>query len=142
MEDVDYMAAFTRIVLPVAYQYRPDIILISAGFDAVVGDPLGGYKVTPELFAYFVHLLKPTCNGKIVLALEGGYNCNSVAYSVAMCCKALLGDPLPPLKSFGCPSKGALEAIEKTISKHCDYWKLLQKELLIVGKHPVRNFDI
>lgn len=42
MGDAEYMAAFTQVVLPVAYEYNPDLVLVSAGFDACVGDPLGG----------------------------------------------------------------------------------------------------
>lgn len=42
MGNAEYVAAFQHIVLPIAYQYAPELVLISAGFDAAVGDPLGG----------------------------------------------------------------------------------------------------
>lgn len=42
MSDGDYVAAFHHIVLPIAYQFNPELVLVSAGFDAAVGDPLGG----------------------------------------------------------------------------------------------------
>ena len=42
MGNPEYMAAFQQVVLPIAYQYAPELVLISAGFDAAVGDPLGG----------------------------------------------------------------------------------------------------
>lgn len=42
MGDVEYLAAFTQIVLPIAYEYNPELVIVSAGFDACVGDPLGG----------------------------------------------------------------------------------------------------
>ena len=40
--DTDYLAAFTNVVLPIAYEYGPELVLVSAGFDAAQGDPLGG----------------------------------------------------------------------------------------------------
>lgn len=42
MGDAEYIAAFQQVVMPIAYQFNPELILISAGFDACVGDPLGG----------------------------------------------------------------------------------------------------
>lgn len=42
MGDAEYLAAFTQVVLPVAYQFNPQLVLVAAGFDAGRGDPLGG----------------------------------------------------------------------------------------------------
>jgi len=42
MGDTEYLAAFTNVILPIAYEYAPELILVSAGFDAAQGDPLGG----------------------------------------------------------------------------------------------------
>ena len=42
MGDVEYITAFHQVVLPIAYQFDPELVLVSAGFDACVGDPLGG----------------------------------------------------------------------------------------------------
>jgi histone deacetylase 6 len=48
----DYIYAFERILAPILLEFAPEIILISAGFDAATGDPLGGINVPPEGFAY------------------------------------------------------------------------------------------
>ena len=42
MGDADYMAAFSQLVLPIAHEFCPQLVLVSSGFDAAVGDPLGG----------------------------------------------------------------------------------------------------
>lgn len=42
MGNAEYVTAFLQIVLPIAYQFSPELVLVSAGFDAAVGDPLGG----------------------------------------------------------------------------------------------------
>lgn len=47
MGDAEYLAAFRQVLMPIATQYNPDLVLVSAGFDAAEGDPLGGCCITP-----------------------------------------------------------------------------------------------
>ncbi|CAG9796344.1 unnamed protein product [Diatraea saccharalis] len=56
MGDAEYLAAFTQVVLPVATEYAPELVIVSAGFDACVGDPLGGKM---HYFSYLNNYLKP-----------------------------------------------------------------------------------
>ena len=49
MGDAEYMAAFRYVVMPIARSFAPDVVLVSAGFDAAAGDPLGGYRLTPQV---------------------------------------------------------------------------------------------
>ncbi len=46
MGDSEYLAAFQQVVMPIAYQFNPQLVLVAAGFDAAQGDPLGGTCVT------------------------------------------------------------------------------------------------
>lgn len=75
-------------------------MIISAGFDAAEGDPLGGCRVTPVGYSHMtaaLAALAPT-----LLVLEGGYNLQSVARSTEACLSVLLGDaPLPLPPDFG-----------------------------------------
>ncbi len=75
--DEDYAAAFNRIVLPLGEAFRPDVILVSAGFDIHRDDPLGGMRVTKDGFASMtrcmVDLAASCCEGRVVFVLEGGY---------------------------------------------------------------------
>lgn len=57
----------------VYFQYDPELVLISAGFDAAEGDPLGGQCITPTGYAHLTHQLRQLAGGKVVLVLEGGY---------------------------------------------------------------------
>merc|ERR1711949_5934 len=98
MGDAEYNLAFQNIVLPIGYEFRPDLVLVSAGFDAAVGDPLGGYKVTPAMYGHMTHQLAALAGGRVVVALEGGYNLGSISECAPACARALLGDPLPLLK--------------------------------------------
>ncbi len=78
MGDKEYIKIFTEILEPITNQYKPEFILVSAGFDTYFEDPLGGMRVTPQGFAQMTRFLKEAadkhCGGKIVFILEGGYN--------------------------------------------------------------------
>lgn len=95
--DADYLLAFERIVEPICKEFRPDFVLVSAGFDAAVGDLLGGCQVTPGGFYEMTRRLQglPTAKGRVIVALEGGYNLKSTARSITACTSALLGDACP-----------------------------------------------
>ncbi|MBI5183751.1 MAG: histone deacetylase [Nitrospinae bacterium] len=84
--DKEYIHAFEERLRPTAEVFEPDFILISAGFDAHIDDPLAGMKVTDEGFGELTRIVKGIakryCDGRIVSALEGGYNLNALARSV------------------------------------------------------------
>ncbi|GFS12563.1 histone deacetylase [Elysia marginata] len=100
MGDAEYITAFTQIIMPIAYQFNPELVLVSAGFDAAVGDPLGNYRVTPACYSHMTHMLMGLANGRLALILEGGYNLMSISESMAMCTSVLLGEPCPMLDSM------------------------------------------
>jgi hypothetical protein len=62
---------------------------------------------------------------QIIVALEGGYNLNSISYAMTMCAKALVGDPLPPIAPKD-PKSGAKESIRSVIRQHSKYWSCLK----------------
>ncbi|KAL7398766.1 hypothetical protein ABVT39_014861 [Epinephelus coioides] len=127
MGDSDYLAAFHRVVMPIATEFNPGLVLVSAGFDAARGDPLGGYHVTPEGYAHLTHLLMSLAGGRVLLILEGGYNLTSISDSMAMCTSVLLGDPPPSLVSpLPPPHHCAVTAINEVIRHHAPYWSSLR----------------
>ncbi|KAH6942457.1 hypothetical protein HPB50_005829 [Hyalomma asiaticum] len=104
MSDGDYLTAFFQLVLPVAYEYNPELVLVSCGFDSCVGDPLGYCRVTAEAYAQLTHLLLPLARGRVILALEGGYNLSKLPSAVCHCVSALLGLRPPQLRPAApCP---------------------------------------
>ncbi|GJQ69943.1 putative histone deacetylase [Trypoxylus dichotomus] len=125
MSDSDYISVFHRIVLPISYSYSPDVVIVSAGFDAGIRDTIGNYMVSPEAFGHFIQLLKPLAMGKLILALEGGYNANTLAYSMNMCIKVLLGDPLPKL-NIETINLSTITSIENVINCQKAYWPILR----------------
>jgi acetoin utilization deacetylase AcuC-like enzyme len=77
-DDRAFARIFNEILAPVTRQYKPELILVSAGFDISQGDPLGSMSVTPAGFAYMTRVLQgladEVCQGRLLLTLEGGYD--------------------------------------------------------------------
>ncbi|CAA2970710.1 histone deacetylase 15 [Olea europaea subsp. europaea] len=74
--DNDYMFAFQHAVLPIASEFAPDFTIISAGFDAARGDPLGCCDVTPAGYAQMTQMCSALSGGKLLVILEGGFAAN------------------------------------------------------------------
>jgi acetoin utilization deacetylase AcuC-like enzyme len=94
--DEEYLRAFNEILVPVARRFEPQLILVSAGFDAHWADQLAMMQVTVTGFARMAMILTQQaaelCQGNLVLALEGGYNLQALASSVKAVFDVLLGN--------------------------------------------------
>jgi len=123
--DAQYVAAFADVVEPVARQFAPQFLLVSAGFDAHRRDPLAGMEVSEEGFAKLARILlrvaRDVCNGRLVAVLEGGYDLQALTRSVA----AVLGEmsgrtldaPIDPSPAGAVDLRVPLE-----IARH--YWRI------------------
>lgn len=96
--DEQYIRAFREVLLPAARRFAPQLIMVSAGFDAHFLDPIAMMNLTVMGFAGLVRLIKEMaeefCSGKTVYTLEGGYHLDALAHSILACFKELLGEPL------------------------------------------------
>ena len=90
----EFIEVFTKEVIPSIESYHPDLIFISAGFDAHRDDPLANLELTEESFAKLTSIVAETaakvCNGHIISILEGGYNLTALARSVEAHLKAMM----------------------------------------------------
>ena len=81
--------------MPIALEFEPDMILVSAGQDAHQKDPLGGMKLTANGFGAIAGVVKEIadkcCHGRIALTLEGGYNLDAQAEAIVAELKAFQG---------------------------------------------------
>jgi acetoin utilization deacetylase AcuC-like enzyme len=97
----DYRLVFEEVVLPVVRQFKPDLILVSAGFDAHERDPLANMRLTTEAFAAMTMELRAVaaecCDGRMVLVTEGGYDLHALAASLDAVVGTLAG-PIGPAK--------------------------------------------
>lgn len=102
--DEGYAQAFEEIVLPMARRYNPELILVSAGYDAHWADPLASMRLSTagfhRLTTILVSLAEELCQGHLVLTLEGGYDLSALSHSVLATFAALgreeAEDPLGP----------------------------------------------
>lgn len=58
--------------MPIAYEYSPQLVIVSSGFDAAYGDILGGYELSAQCYAQLTYQLGALAKGRIIVALEGG----------------------------------------------------------------------
>ncbi|XP_055020081.1 histone deacetylase 4 isoform X1 [Boleophthalmus pectinirostris] len=132
MGDVEYLAAFRTVVMPIANEFAPDIVLVSSGFDAVEGHPppLGGYTLTSKCFGYLTRQLMSLAAGRVVLALEGGHDLTAICDASEACVAALLGqelDPLPKAVLEQRPNANAVRSLEKVVETHSKYWRSVHR---------------
>ncbi|KAF9475778.1 histone deacetylase complex protein [Pholiota conissans] len=124
MGDAEYIYAFQKVIMPIAMEFAPELVIISAGFDAAAGDELGECLVSPAGYAHMTHMLSGLAGGKLVVALEGGYNLDSISKSALAVTRVLLGQPpdeLPPLEA----NESATETIWLVAREQSKYWKCL-----------------
>ena len=109
--DEGYERIFDEILYPIAERFRPEFILVSAGFDAHWRDPLGMMQLSATGYGCLASTLKQmadeVCNGRLAFTLEGGYDLQALAHSIAAVLEALLGqetnDALGPSPRPGTP---------------------------------------
>lgn len=91
--DAEYGIIFQKLIKPIALEYRPQLVLISAGFDTHSDDPLGGMEVTEKGFVRMTRILmdvaESTARGRLAITLEGGYDVSAQGRSVKAVLKEL-----------------------------------------------------
>ncbi|KAF2840317.1 histone deacetylase clr3 [Patellaria atrata CBS 101060] len=141
MGDGDYMLAFQTIIMPVAMEFDPDLVIISAGFDAAEGDTLGGCHVSPACYAHMTHMLMSLAHGKVAVCLEGGYNLRSIAKSALAVTRTLMGEPPDRLENLIATDSGA-EVIDLVIKQQSRFWKCLYPKTesrAVVKGNPIHD---
>ncbi|GAV67392.1 Hist_deacetyl domain-containing protein [Cephalotus follicularis] len=124
--DGDYLFAFQHIVVPIASEFAPDFTIISAGFDAARGDPLGCCDVTPAGYARMTHILNTLSDGKLLVILEGGYNLRSISTSAVEVIKVLLGESSVCQVVNSLPSKAGLRTVLEVLKIQMKFWPTLE----------------
>ena len=130
-DDADYAALFDLVIAPIADAFAPQLVLVSAGFDAHRGDPLGEMLLTAQGFAYFTSVLQRIADrhagARIALFLEGGYHLEHLAASVRACIETLTG--VPPVSRSGLTGADAygatgVQAAKAALAIHSKFWNL------------------
>lgn len=129
--DEDYRLVFSEVIVPVLGQFKPALLLVSAGFDAHERDPLAGMRLTTESFAAMTMELRRVaeecCGGRIALVTEGGYDLPTLADSLEAVITVLAADSGEwarwPAPSLVPPSRGRT-AVRATKEALAQFWTL------------------
>ena len=129
--DEDYRLAFSSVVVPVLTQFEPDLIVVSAGFDAHERDPLAGMRLRTEAFAAMTADLRRVadtcCSGRLVAVTEGGYDLRALADSMKTVVGVLAAEDIAgfswPEAAGIAPNRGraAVNALKASLGS---IWKL------------------
>jgi acetoin utilization deacetylase AcuC-like enzyme len=124
--DADYIYAFREAFVPIAHLFKPELVLVSAGFDIHHRDPLGGMSVTERGFSRMTKMLMDIaadeCDGKVLFVLEGGYDLTALSNGVKTVIMELKKTPLYMPEEEENPSKGAVQIISQLKEVMKPYW--------------------
>lgn len=124
--DADLRLAFTEVLRPIAEQFAPELVLVSAGFDAHADDPLGQMELSEEGFADLcaevVAIAERDAGGRLALFLEGGYDLDALARSVAACVEVLEGRAAPEQRDVA--TTAGVAAVRAAQDVQRTHWRL------------------
>jgi acetoin utilization deacetylase AcuC-like enzyme len=127
--DGEFVSIFDKLLRPLAAEFDPDLILVSAGFDIHSADPLGGMRASVQggcgITRILMEIAEATCRGRLVLSLEGGYDPEALAESVTAVLGELVGlqaCDVPELMNLA-DGKKVDYAVERLKHVHKPYWK-------------------
>jgi acetoin utilization deacetylase AcuC-like enzyme len=129
--DAEYAAVFHLLLEPIAQEFEPQLVLVSAGFDAHKQDPIGRMAMTDNGFAALVHSVRKIadtyCNGRYVLSLEGGYHIEALSKSIITSILAMIEEQIRPHDHLlrSAHRKKVAFALDRSIGVHKRYWKSL-----------------
>jgi acetoin utilization deacetylase AcuC-like enzyme len=120
--DEIYLAVMDRVVLPIGRSFRPDLVLVSAGYDAHSWDPLSLMQLSADGFgamtAALAELADEICQGRLVMTLEGGYDLDALSDSFSSALGALSGR-----RAAIAPAEGSDE-LDRIVAFHRRLWEI------------------
>ena len=124
----DFRRVFGDVILPVLRQFAPDLLMISAGFDAHEDDPLGGMRLTAEAFGAMTRELRAVadecCQGRVVAVTEGGYDLRALAASLDLAIDALDGSGAAQWPESGVASSRGKASVAAAKAALSPFWQL------------------
>ncbi len=124
-DDSVFDACFRQVLVPVVRSFRPELVLVSAGFDTHQFDPLGGMRVSDQgfgrLMGIILDLAREHCDGRVLLTLEGGYHLEGQAESVAEVLSVCKGDKEPEASELE-PPEGIIKSLDKVKERLGEVW--------------------
>ncbi|MCF8054177.1 MAG: histone deacetylase [Deltaproteobacteria bacterium] len=128
--NAEYLKIYQQLLVPATLAFKPELIIVSAGFDTYFMDPLGGMKVTTEGYAYLTRMVmdlaKVCCKNRLLVVLEGGYHLQGLTASIKAVLLELKEETKTQPKMLEMIASGASSDYDAVISKVkdklCDFW--------------------
>jgi acetoin utilization deacetylase AcuC-like enzyme len=124
--DEEYREIFERVLVPIALAYGPQLVMVSAGFDAHRADPLGGMMLSPAGYGALTRILmqvaERTAGGKLLFALEGGYDLGGLRESVKSVLQELSGAKSGAASPAGAGPTGVSSLVERVLTHQRTWW--------------------
>jgi acetoin utilization deacetylase AcuC-like enzyme len=125
--DTGFIAAFEEILLPAALEFAPDIVLVSAGFDACAGDGLAQMNMSVDGFSMLASIVrsisKESCAGRLAAVLEGGYNTVLLPLAIASVLEVFMGKELIQ-KGQSAPDRQVRKRLDEVKKVQSRFWHL------------------
>ena len=129
-----YAAAFERVVLPVLHEARPDLVLVSAGYDAHARDPLASMLLRERDYAWMAARLSEAagrlCHGRIGFCLEGGYDLGALEEGVAATLRGALDPAGHPTPLAEAPPPAAARIVDGVVRAAAPWWHCLRERAI------------
>jgi len=129
--DDDYLAVFQKVLRPIALEYRPELILVSAGFDIHTNDPLADMRVSSAGFGLLtgqlLQIAGECCPGKLAFLLEGGYDLRALSEGTASVLSALISGEPGSRATSGTVQSATETAMNSLRSVLEPYWKCMKR---------------
>jgi acetoin utilization deacetylase AcuC-like enzyme len=121
--DAEYVGVLRRVLVPVAESFRPELVLVSCGFDAHRDDPLAAMQVTQSGFSGMAHVVRALadelCGGRVAFVLEGGYAPSGLREGTAAVLEALLApEAAPPAPAPLVPGSTLARVVDPVAEVH------------------------
>lgn len=129
--DAEYYKIFKKVLQPIALEYNPELVMVSAGFDTYFKDPLGGMEVTSAGYATMAQVILDIAGAcsdkKLLITLEGGYNLGGLRDGVKSVVQQLAGQDAADQELLGTDPDGIGRTADHTIARAVgiqkEYWK-------------------
>jgi len=133
--DAEYVSAFETVLLPVLHAFRPEFVLVSAGYDAHAADPLASMRLSTGAYAWFsarlLEVAREWSGGRIAFALEGGYDLQALGASVATTLRVLAGVDAPEPGPPGETAPGWEQVVGEIRETHSLSWPVLRRKAFV-----------
>jgi acetoin utilization deacetylase AcuC-like enzyme len=125
--DMEFLAVFQDVFLPIACEFEPELILVSAGFDTHEYDPLAGMTVSSqgygEMTRRIMKVAEQCCEDKITFVLEGGYHLTALTEGISSVLQALLNDEPAMLDDTAVIDSYTSRILAEVVSVQSSYWR-------------------